>query len=74
MYSCEIKILIYRRNVGRFILSTAVLSGKTEIDTDLKVFLEKKHYKSLLTNQEIRFKSLISFEDNVGGKDIKDVG
>ncbi len=47
LYSCEIKILIYRRNVGKFLLTSLIVTNKTEADENWEVFLPKDYKKKL---------------------------
>lgn len=56
LYGSEIKILAYRRNTSRLIMSITILSGATEIDRKYKVFFNKKPYINIATNREITFK------------------
>lgn len=55
LYSSEIKILAYRRNISRLIMSSTILSGYNKIDKKYKVFFDRQPYYNINTNREITF-------------------
>lgn len=55
IYSLEIKLLAYRRNVGYFILASALSCGTTKIHKKYKIFFNRKNYTNLLTGEKITF-------------------
>ena len=55
IYSSELKLLTYRRNINHFILSSALSCGATKIHKKYKVFFSKKDYTNLLTGETITF-------------------
>lgn len=52
LYSLEIKLLAYRRNVNHFILASALSCGTTKIHKKYKIFFSRKEYDNFLTGEE----------------------
>lgn len=55
IYASEMKALVYRRNVGEYILSLVLSSGKKTIDKRYKIFFRKKEFVNRLTGETITF-------------------
>lgn len=55
IYCAEVKLLLYRKNMANFILSTVWVCGIEEIDRKYKVFFNQETYHDLFTDRVVRF-------------------
>lgn len=59
LYSAEIKIFLYRKNICQFILATTVASKNNTIDRKYRIFFMRRKPKNIYTDEILKFSDRI---------------